>query len=432
MKLKKLSFISFFSIIYILVGINFFGLFNFKTDQLWGGVNTFDIFLLLSNGLFFLILLKTELLSIILKKPFLKYFFYLYLFIIFIIITMPSRGPISILDASRVARDYLIIPLAFLIYYDIYRNRNYNFYKKLFLFIAIFTSIQIIINAFSPETIKALFPEVRAREGLKLGFQRNIFQTASMIFPHIACLYLLIIINDGKKNNITLSLFFILFIASALQGFRIYFLIMLLSLICIHRINLTFQQMIKRIAYVTIVAIAIFVFDAYYFNNQIYGKFDTTVSELSGAQAGTLRVRYLRDQIFMYPRFYEKPLQGWGFIYYGSRYGNQIGMKSSSRDRNYSLYSIDSGYLTLLIQFGLIGVIIILFFIFKIIISLKHYNTNFNRSTIHLWMLLILSLATHGAFFSIYGLLPLSIFMGLTAFVDEKSKRRRKQCENIA
>ncbi|MCF7913577.1 MAG: O-antigen ligase family protein [Spirochaetaceae bacterium] len=344
------------------------------------------------------------------------YYYFIYsAFIFVVVLSMPFRGEISVIDSARVARDYILLILGLIVYYDIYKNSNHLFYIKLFIFISFVTSLQIIVNSVNPSLVESFFPELRAREGYKLGFQRNHLLSHAMLFPHISTIYLICKSQIKKLKMNETALLLIFFVASGLQGFRIYFVSLTAIIVIVKISKISFRKIFLYLFMVLVFVPAINLLDTYYLNNQIKGKFITTIYEISGSSQGTLQGRFNRDNIYMYPMFYEKPYFGWGFIYYGSEYGKEIGMMRTSEDRRYSLYSIDSGYLTVLIQFGIIGSVIMLLLISKQLKILNTKNNYLSSTVFWLWIFLLMSLPTHGAFFSIHGLLPLSIFMGLMA-----------------
>jgi hypothetical protein len=420
MQNKTVSVLTIYVFFCIFVGIEFFGLFNFKTDRLFF-INTYDVMLVSLNFVFFFLLSQTKFIFIIKNTPYLRNFFYFYLMCIFVIISMPLRGAISVIDAARVARDYLVFPLAFLVYYDVLVHNNSKIYIRFFLSLAVITSLIIIVNSFYPWLIQAILTNVRASESYKFYYKRNYLLIGSMLYPHIGCIYILNNMLYGSRIKWGNSLFFLFFMGSALQGLRIYFLLIILftGYFLFKKVNA--RKIVKRMILTVACLGIVFFIDYYFLDQQIYGKIDTTLMEIWSGDKGTLRGRYERDQNFMYPMFYEKPLQGWGFIYYGSKYAEKIGYVQANIDRNFSLYSIDSGYLTLLIQFGIIGLIFMSFFLFRIIIGLSKQPSKFNNTASMIWIFLILSLVTHGGFFSSYGLIPVCFFMGLTA----DSVRRR-------
>lgn len=405
---------------FIFVAINLFGLYDFYGDGLFLVLNTFDFLLFSINIIFFYVVIKSQKFRIFIKQKPLRYILYIYLFTLLVFISMPFRGPISVLDAARVGRHYLILPLAFMVYYDVVLNNKFKYYFKIFRFIALFTSFQIIINAINPEIINFIFKDIgRAEAGVKGDYQRNVLLSPSMIFPHILSIYYYFKIITEKYKSSNLFLFFLLLIASTLQGFRVYFLILVLVLVII---TVVFGQIHRKffrwvLIFLFIIPTTIYV-DSHFFNNQILGKFYTAYDEIKYG-TGTYQGRLDRVTIRQIPMLLEKPVFGWGFIYHGSEYGKILNIPSSEEgnQKKYGLYSVDSGYITILMQYGFIGVFLILFWYFKMFVSLyknKSSNPPVHITSIGIIILLVLSLYTHGAFYREFGLVPLTIMIGLT------------------
>ncbi|MFW5983232.1 MAG: O-antigen ligase family protein [bacterium] len=402
---------------FIFVAINLFGLYDFYRDGLFLVLNTFDFLLFSINIIFFYVVIKSQKFRIFIKQKPLRYILYIYLFTLLVFISMPFRGSISILDAARVGRHYLILPLAFMVYYDVVLNNKFKYYFKIFRFIALFTSFQIIINAINPEIINFLFKDIgRAEAGVKGDYQRNVLLSPSMIFPHILSIYYFFKIITEKYKSSNLFLFFLLLFAGALQGFRVYFLILVLVLLII---TVVFGRIHRKIfkwglIFLFIIPTTIYL-DSNILNNQILGKFYTSYNEIKFG-TGSYQVRMYDVSIRQIPMLLEKPLFGWGFIYHNSKYGKQLNIPEENA-RQYGLYSVDSGYITILMQYGLIGVLLILFWYFKMFVSLyknRHNNLPIHLTSIGIIVLLVLSLYTHGAFFREFGLVPLTIMIGLT------------------
>lgn len=418
MSIRISSFVRFTTTIFIFVAINLFGLHDFYEDRLFSLLNSYDFFLFFNNFLFFLMVLRSKQFKFFLSEKPLRYILYFYLFTLLIFITMPLRGPISILDAVRVGRHYLILPLAFFIYYDVALNKKFNYYFKIFRFIAIFTSFQIILNAINPEIVNSIFKDIsRAESRITGGFQRNVLLSPTMIFPHILSIYYFLKIVTEKHKSSNLFLFLLLFLAVSLQGFRVYLLILsfILALIVIRFGNMHRKFFKWVFIFLFIVPSVIFV-DSYFFNNQISGKFQSAYDEVKYS-TGSYQSRLDDVSYRQIPMLLEKPFFGWGFIYHNSEYGRQLNIPTDNMRRD-GLYSVDSGYITILMQYGFAGVFLILFLFVKMIVSL--YKENDINSPIYLTavgviILLILSLYTHGAFFREFGLLPLTIVLGLTA-----------------
>lgn len=400
--------------VFILIGIGFFGVFDFTKDQLFGGVNTYDVVLFLINFLFIILLQKKRVLAFNISKPF-RYILYIYLLAVIVMLTMPLRGEISIIDSVRVGRNFLLFPLAILIWYDITINTTKRYYEKLILFIAVVTSVQIIITALKPELISSIFEHVRAREHYKYGLQRNDFISNAMLFPHLGTLIIFQRIIRYKIDKNILFLFLLFFIASALQGFRSYFLVLTIIMIIMGLRNFKMKK-IRKYAILSLFLFPLFILgDQFLLNSQISNKFITSSMDIEKDKGSSLKGRFHRDLIYSIPKFLEKPIFGWGFIYPNSTYGKNIGLETAEKGEYlpYTLYSVDSGYLTLLNYFGLAGFILVLYFLVKYLIYVKKYFY-FGEilPVIGFTIILIIPLITHGGLYSDFGLIPFLIASG--------------------
>ncbi len=410
--------------IFILVAINVFGFHDFYRDQFFVVLNSFDFILFGLNILFLIFAFKSNRFrNTILEKP-LCYIFYFYLLSLVIFISMPLRGPISILDAIRVGRNYLILPLALLIYYDVKINLKGNYYFKIFHIIAFFSSMQIIINAFNSDIINIIFRHLdRAETDFRGGFQRNILISKSMIFPHILSIYYYHKLISKKYKFKNLAFFLLLFLASALQGFRVYIIVLIFVLFIFTFLFGNMQKNIIRWSVILLLFVPTLVkLDSHFLNDQIFGKFYTAIDEIKYGK-GSFQGRNNDVQLRQIPMLLQKPFWGWGFIYHDSSYGKLLNLKEN--DRQYGLYSVDSGYITLLMQFGIVGTGLIIYWYFKLI--LFYYNSRKNNPLIYITaigtiLILFLSLYTHGAFSREFGLLPFAIVIGITGNYNLKNK----------
>ena len=415
-----------FIVLFIFIGIELFGLVDFYTDRSIFGINTFDFFIFLTNCIFFVMFFSLNSFKyLILSKP-LKYIFYLYVFVILVFISMPIRGDINLIDVTKVGRDFLILPIAFIITYDVLKNKAGKFYHRLIILIGLFTSLQIILNAFNPDLVGSIFEYTRAREGFKYGdLQRNNFLSKSMLFPHLCSLLIFWrIINKPFKIS-TLILFVILFLGASLQGFRSYFIVLCL----IHIIQLIYfynHNRVLKIAFIAFLGFPIVgLVDATALNNQISNKFITVLFDVEKDEGSSLKGRWDRDNLVIIPRFLQKPLFGWGFIHYSSPWGQELGLESNeeSKGKADGLYTIDSGWLTMLMYFGIVGLIIYLFIMTKYLFFIFKNNlitSELGFAVIGFPFILFFPLITHGGFYSDFGLLPMSFVFGSLAYFPIK------------
>lgn len=424
-----------FNTIAILVGIGFFGVFDFTKDLLFGGLNTYDVLLVLLNLVFIVLMSSKKVKLFVTTKPF-KYLYHFYLFTLIVMVSMPFRGEISLIDSIRVGRNFLLIPIAVLIWYDTTLNDKRNYYKNFILFITIITSIQIIITAINPGWISDVFPHIRAREFYKYGLQRNDFIANSMLFPHLGTLIIFENIIKKKLTQNNIILFLLFFTASSLQGFRSYFLVLSIILFIIAFAHIK-QMRIKRYIIIAILLLPLVIIsDNYFLNSQISNKFITSSMDIDKEEGSSLKGRFDRDIIYTIPMVFKKPILGWGFIYHDSKYGKSIGLDYGEKGQYspFVLYSVDSGYLTLLNYFGFLGFGFLLFQLFKFMRYIYKNYHNKNIPLLGFLMILIPTLITHGGLYSDFGLFPLLITSGYilnNRNFKVKGKTTKLEFENI-
>ncbi|MDN3204673.1 hypothetical protein [Algoriphagus sediminis] len=393
------------------------GLYNFQSDAIFFGLHSYDLAIALLNIVFILLILMNPVFSNALFSTPFTFFTIIYFYVLGIVLFMPFRGDINIFMSFRVGRDFFILPLFYLLINDIIRNDNFSYYKNLFYFLAIFTSIQILLNSISPELVSDLFQEVRARERYKYEFQRNDFISKTMLFPHFGAIYIFFTIRNSNKNNIVNSLLLLLFLmAVGLQGFRSYLLVLSLLLLLYLVLQIQSKKVLRLLFWACLTFPVLLVFDFVWLNGQITNKFiSIPLDFVSRSDEGSTTFgRIELDLIYTIPRFLEKPIFGWGFIHHNSGYGKEIGLLDTSiaGNRAFTLYSVDSGYLTLLNYFGIFGVLFILIFYIKFLLS---PNFKYCRYILLFsFLLLLLTLPTHGSFYSDFGLVPFTFIMALS------------------
>lgn len=423
MRIKFDLLIRLFATVFIFVVIDLFGFANFYEDRLFVFANTFDIFIVALNALFlFFLSSSSKFRHSAFRKP-LKYITIIYCVVLLTFISMPFRGQISLIDAIRVGRHYLILPLSILIYYDVKLNSNFSYYLKIIKFIAFFSALQIMINVVSPEIINSVFSNIgRAVQKAQGDYHRNLLISKSMIFPHILTIYYYYKILTGKlKANNFIGLAFLL-TASSLQGYRVYLIVLVLVLILVTvKYGEVYRKVFKWLLVLLIAIPIVVILDKYFVNNQILGKFYSAYEEVVTG-SGSYQTRLDRVNVKQVLLIYENPLFGLGFIYHDSPYGRSLGLRSDGADAHiYGLYSVDAGYITLLMQFGFVGVLIILLCLFGLFISLYknvYHNPKVFVTCMGIIVILILSIYTHGAFTREFGLLPFSMMLGLAVYKE--------------
>ena len=149
---------------------------------------------------------------------------------------------------------------------------------------------------------------------------------------------------------------------------------------------------------------------------------------------GAVFARVVENQVFRFPMYLRRPAFGWGFIHAESSYGKSLGIKtySSAKDakfKPYTLYTTDSGYLTMLIMFGYIGFVIIALSLIKILLSLRENlklekTFSFSASGFGLLIIFLLVSLTHAPLIEDYGLIPLVLILALSTKIKNENTSR--------
>jgi hypothetical protein len=165
-----------------------------------------------------------------------------------------------------------------------------------------------------------------------------------------------------------------------------------------------------------VVGVAASVIGGNFFEDKVMSIF-TEVSSEQGTYAG----RELSDQAFRLPLLMKHPVWGIGFVHGECAYATSLG--SIYKDRNFMLYSTDSGLVTMGVMFGFAGGALILLFVCRYLLYLfravrKSPDTRFQQFAMTGFcylVLLLVTLKTHGGLIYIYGLAPMVFICGMMA-----------------
>lgn len=228
-------------------------------------------------------------------------------------------------------------------------------------------------------------------------------------FASLIALALIVVFGASLKTRITPTSFFLILLfvlALGLQGHRAIFLctltVLLLTPLFLNqqalRIRLLMSYMIGSLL-LTMIAF-----------NHIDNYIVKPVTEIINQDGGSFIGRATYDaQRWNY--IYQSPLMGYGFINEESKLGLEFGENSTSRFSS-TMGSVDSGYVDILIRFGIVGLLIMSVIYFQLIPYLYRRLNTSNALLISL-VLYILSMfgtnITWSVFTYIFGIVPISL-----------------------
>ena len=347
-----------------------------------------------------------------------KYIKIILVFILIVVLSMPFRFGESIISALKIARYYFPFFLFFIVMIDIIETESSQFIYNLILSIGTILSIIFIVGLFLPNLINTLIPNV----GLVIQDTEHIelqrYYTPGFLFPFASIFILNDIIIHEKNEYIPIHnkiIFFINLIGCILQGFRAYIIIGIFSFMILFFIanKLDIKKYVK-ILFLTFLIIGFFNILLFpgFLSNRISSGFSDLIHK-----KGTFEFRLVNDY-FRFFLFEEHPIIGIGFIDANSDIGKNMGLEIAGE---FSAYTTDSGYLTLLVSFGVLGTLFYTFILIRIFLRnisiVKDSESNARKYAISSSMFMILlffTIITHGGLYSPYGLVPLVLLLSIS------------------
>ena len=418
----------------VLSYVDFFGIINTDLEYRMGGLKLYDVFvLLIAAHLVFLSFTSPVFRSRMLRKSPTNTFITSYvLLVLCVAFSMKLRAPIDLIDSFKIARDFFPLFLFFYIWYDIVVSGSLAFYEKLLKILGIGFSLVFILTTAAPGFVSANFHGLTVKLVTSTGFKMPRTYGYGFLFPYLYFIYQYVQYYLTKKINYLL--FFITFIGVSVQGFRSYFLGVF---IVIFMINLVFadrkriiNSLVGLFVLASVIGIAATVIGGNFFEDKVMSIF----TEVSGDEAGgTYAGRELSDQAFRLPLLMKHPWFGVGFVHGECAYAASLG--SIYKDRNFMLYSTDSGLVTMGVMFGFAGGALILFFVCRYLYYLFRRvrtspDTRFRQFAMTAFcylVLLLVTLKTHGGLIYIYGLTPMVFIVGMMAGYQSLLKVAEKQ-----
>lgn len=406
-------------IITIISLTSFFGLYSIP--NIFGvEVNDLCLVIILIYSIHLLVR-KPRLRKVIFQGYFTKWFV-IFIFIVLITgLSMYFRSTGSLFTGLKVGRLYFILLISIPIIYDIIKCGNSNFWEKLILRLGIFYSLIIYLNLFLPSFTQSFFTEfsyMYTEDAWGTSSVRRVVKSNyGLLFIHVSFIMQIIKVLNNKKKITLLEI--ALFGAMLFQGWRAILIAVLVGLTIVlfilelkERRNY-FKKIIKYGLVILIITIPI----DFVSKGAISSKFVSAYQEISGEKKGTLAGRYNRAEIYVIPKYLEKPLFGYGFISEKEK-TKEIEDGQKSYDKTELLYNFDFGYLTMLIMFGLVGLTIILVLFVKIFIAggvfIKKKGLSIGVTTFCIFLFsLVIANYSFGGLISYTGLMPLGILLGL-------------------
>jgi len=412
--------IRYINLLSILLLLELFGLLPRTSSPFLRG----DIFILVTFS--YIIVKEKNLRFYLLSKNYFNFLLILYLVSFYCIFTL-LKGGINFLDIIKSLRTFLPIILIFNVYYDSTKHNTTKFYYKIIIFSASIVTIILFLIAILKVDWFQNFPRIGygyQRGEYDFGIQR-VYMYSSFVLPVFAFL-LKFIEYIYKRTNLYWVVFF--FGGVLLQGFRVY-IIATVFVVIYFLIRLSKIRIKLNLKFLIIIFILFLPLLSSGLSERILSGFNDVIF-----QRGTFYSRLINDS-FRLDLFKNHFLFGIGLVHNDSEKARELGASTSFElstindniDKNfmismYSIRSTDSGYLDLLVQFGLVGTIIFLFLIlydswlkYKLWKS-SNYNYSTSLQNIALVWVLLIVLITHSPLLNEYGLVPLVLSVGI---IDE-------------
>ena len=382
-------------ILIILIYNEFFNLLKIK-DIYIGPITVWDIITVFALAYLFIELTLNKIsYSTLPNRNIIKWINYLILFIIIITFTMPFRGETifnAFLSSRKVIFSYLMLHL-FII--DIIRTNSTNFIEKTLIYSALLFSVVFIL--------KLLIPN---------------FFIDQLGFVYVLSAFLLLYWNNYFKisNKYTIFILALLFIGLFAQPFRAYAFSSIPLVISVTLINGNYKKILRYVVFLILLILFSIPLTSNFGKFSIENQMNSIILDFQedGKKSAT-GYRLINDLMFRIPMIEKKPLLGYGYIHPKSSYAKELGFRSTSKDGvdPYNLYSVDSGYLTFLTTFGILGTLIILLIIIKINILVLKTNNTYKYSYIILSIVFIAATYTHNPYLEPFGIIPLMMLLAL-------------------
>ena len=370
-----------------------------------------------------------------LPKYFIKNIIYLFVFIGLYLFYTIINGGVGLINLYKMIRIFFPLLLSIIICYDILKNKDKKVYIKLLLTCGVIVTIILFLISVLKVNWFDNWPGISygiQREQYNIGLLR-VYMHTTFIFPIVCFIFILTqYLNDSSKRKSNYLLLIIFAIGFVLQGYRSYIIATIIAILY----NLFLSKDVKKYLsnkklkkiYFGIFIIGLFIMLSP-FGRRIFKRISSGVVDLIEVK-GTFASRIAYDA-FRFKIFLDHPLLGIGLVQQDSKRAQTLGAKkymkgniSAQKKLNigfYSLRSTDSGYLDILVLFGLVGggIFYLIFYrfykSFSNIKSKKKHNIVLIQSVKALILVYFFTQITSSSFANVYGLIPLSILLGITS-----------------
>ena len=375
----SIFFPTFFTLSYILVNI-WFGGFIIKGTWLYYNFENI-LFLFDISGLFSILLI---LLNKKIDHKFIKLFLFYIAFYIFFLFLGTSQNGGSLWSALSSSKG--VSSLIFIFFLQLkYKDINYNLFIKCIIFISLYESfLQHLYYFFN------IYPY-----GYNLVNPLDSYSGLQFKHPLILMVALLIFHASNFKifKNIFINYFFYLIICFALitQEHRS---VIIGYLFLLYLVN---QNKLFGIDLGYLISIFAIIFLTYDVLNEAFYE----INNISGSVLSRINIQGFRVELIR-----EKILLGWGFIGKSSDLGNLISSMSVSPHTEL-ISTVDSGFIDLLIKFGVLGTMIYILFLYRISTFIHPSYNRYYKILLYCFVLISFTLSPLTYHF---GLIPLAIF----------------------
>lgn len=330
------------------------------------------------------------------------------------------QGGISVRNVLQVSRNYMPYFLALPIMYDIVKHQNSGYYRQVIILIAL--AAVLILTAVSVFSLTVFdgWPKLTHsldQDGYIEGLSRVYFP--AFVFPVLAFMI------KGWEYLATRSgrdLFGVSFFGLGLflQGFRAYIIGTLLALAIVFfaqsvDLKKNLRAMVKPLSMLAV----IYIFTSYMGMSYqgLTDRVGSGVTDLINVD-GTFAYRIL-DDAFRWSLFLDNKWLGVGMLHLDSARAAALGIQNEGF---YALESTDSGYLSILVRFGIAGAVYFFAFTAFNVVRFISLGRCAMKTEMHAISLaaatLLLTVAftqiSHAGFTGMYGMIPLALMLGLT------------------
>ena len=381
--------------------------------------------------LFFMVFCRLLILDIVIKRKKIiqksdlvaKWIFIFIIINIFSIVHSFIGGGTSLLEVIKMARYTLLsYSIYFFIKYDIDKNHNASRYLRMIWYGGVIVTFNLLLLSVFRIDISNIFQGVVVQERDDYLFILKRVWLDAFLLPVVCFIFSInnYIHNVKDRFYNWLVVFFIGFI---LQGFRSYIFTVfilfglygLMRMMFVRNTTKKIKTQIFKILFSFLILILVFLnLDS---SKNVTTFFTQTYNDLLHAE-GSFGYR-LQDDYFRWMVYKQNPFWGVGFIHLDSKRAQLMSITQSGR---YSLYTTDSGYLDILMRYGVPGALFFLLFIFKFV--WRYFNAAMNIrdiskssiliSTAIFLLVLLFTQISHGGLTGSYGIIPMIVLLAIS------------------